>query len=410
MGFVVMNLPSQSWAQFPGDKLWEFATGGEIYSSPALADDGTIYFGSRDKKLYALAPNGRKKWEFLTKGAVDAAPTIGPDGTIYICSADNTLYAVSPEATNLWEFATRGAISEPASLGSDGTIYVVSEDGNLYAVNPNGSKKWQFATSSSSSSTPTVGSDGSVYVGTRDPATSQHGFLYALKPDGTVNWRYSLPLSRIVKSSCIISADGKIMFKLGDTLGNSIRLEVLRPNGDFDAELFLTGISSTLAPTLGDGGVIFDRIFGAIYAFNAEGSKRWNSADLALLGPPALSADGLGFAGSSNGRLCALDIASGTQKWAFIVSGRIESSPIIGKDGTVYFGSTNGKFYAVVGSAGPASAPWPMYRRDAKRTGAVNNPVLDHASLGVNMYAGLAIKGNVGARYRIEYSDKVPAT
>ena len=35
-------------------KLWEFETGGEVYSSPAIGSDGTVYVGSGDHKLYAI--------------------------------------------------------------------------------------------------------------------------------------------------------------------------------------------------------------------------------------------------------------------------------------------------------------------------------------------------------------------
>ena len=38
-----------------GAKLWEFETGGIIaWSSPAIGSDGTVYVGSKDKKLYAI--------------------------------------------------------------------------------------------------------------------------------------------------------------------------------------------------------------------------------------------------------------------------------------------------------------------------------------------------------------------
>ncbi|SVC01373.1 uncharacterized protein METZ01_LOCUS254227, partial [marine metagenome] len=38
-----------------GTKLWEFETGGYVFSSPAIGSDGTVYVGSDDKKLYALS-------------------------------------------------------------------------------------------------------------------------------------------------------------------------------------------------------------------------------------------------------------------------------------------------------------------------------------------------------------------
>ena len=43
----------------PGTVLWEFETGHEVNSSPAIGPDGTVYFGSRDKKLYAFRTNSK---------------------------------------------------------------------------------------------------------------------------------------------------------------------------------------------------------------------------------------------------------------------------------------------------------------------------------------------------------------
>ncbi|MBL67697.1 MAG: hypothetical protein CMO74_04470 [Verrucomicrobiales bacterium] len=42
-----------------GVKLWEFATGDDVYSSPAIGSDGTVYVGSDDKKLYAIKTDSK---------------------------------------------------------------------------------------------------------------------------------------------------------------------------------------------------------------------------------------------------------------------------------------------------------------------------------------------------------------
>ncbi len=49
----------------PGTVLWEFETGFPVQSSPAIGSDGTVYVGSRDKKLYAFnGKSGVKLWGF----------------------------------------------------------------------------------------------------------------------------------------------------------------------------------------------------------------------------------------------------------------------------------------------------------------------------------------------------------
>ena len=43
----------------PGTVLWEFKTGGIVFSSPAIGSDGTVYVGSDDNKLYAIKTDSK---------------------------------------------------------------------------------------------------------------------------------------------------------------------------------------------------------------------------------------------------------------------------------------------------------------------------------------------------------------
>jgi len=79
--------------------IWEFETGDQVPSSPAIGSDGTVYVGSNDKKLYAVnGKTGIKLWEFETIGPVYSSPAIGSDGTIYVGSYDNNLYAIKTDS------------------------------------------------------------------------------------------------------------------------------------------------------------------------------------------------------------------------------------------------------------------------------------------------------------------------
>ena len=63
-------------------------------SSPAIDANGVIYVGSRDKKFYAVNPNGTMKWFIETGSAIESSAAIDKDGTIYIASTDGKLYAI----------------------------------------------------------------------------------------------------------------------------------------------------------------------------------------------------------------------------------------------------------------------------------------------------------------------------
>ena len=63
-------------------------------SSPAIGNDGTIYFGSYDNNLSANHPAGAKYGKFTAGDDVNSSPAIGRDGTIYFGSLDGNLYAI----------------------------------------------------------------------------------------------------------------------------------------------------------------------------------------------------------------------------------------------------------------------------------------------------------------------------
>ena len=85
-----------------GTPIWEFKTAGEVFSSPAIGADGTIYVGSKDGKVYALdGKSGDKLWAFETRGKVYSSPAIGSDGTVYVGSGDNKLYAIKTDSKGL---------------------------------------------------------------------------------------------------------------------------------------------------------------------------------------------------------------------------------------------------------------------------------------------------------------------
>ena len=164
----------------PGTVLWEFETGGEVHSSPAIGSDGTIYVGSNDNKLYAInGKTGVKLWEFVTGQDVYSSPAIGSDGTVYVGSNDKNLYALHGQTgVKLWEFETDDGVRSSPAIGSDSTVYAGSNDNKLYAINgQTGDKLWEFEAGGRVFSSPAIGSDGTVYVGSNDNK------LYAIKTD-----------------------------------------------------------------------------------------------------------------------------------------------------------------------------------------------------------------------------------
>ena len=115
---------------------WTFQTQGPITCSPAIGEDGTIYFGSKDKKFYAVTRKGKLKWAFETQGEVESSPAIRKDGTILFGSWDSHLYALNPDSSIHWKYKSEGGIISSPAIAPDGTIYFGSWDKKLHAITP----------------------------------------------------------------------------------------------------------------------------------------------------------------------------------------------------------------------------------------------------------------------------------
>ena len=189
-----------------GTRRWRFATARETRSSPAVAADSTVFFGSPDGYVYALNPDGTVKWRYLTGVPLWTAPALGPDRTIYVGSADS-LFALSPDGGRKW-CVPGSHLPGPfaLALAGDGTIYFTREDNSrfyLCALKPDGTNLWQFEIGYAAWP-PALGTDGTIYIGTLD------GYLYAIKPNGYLKWR--LDAAAEIIATPAVTADGTVLF------------------------------------------------------------------------------------------------------------------------------------------------------------------------------------------------------
>jgi outer membrane protein assembly factor BamB len=150
-----------------GAEKWRFITGSgcACIFPPTIGADGTVYAGSQ--YLYALdGATGAEKWRFqLDRGMIVSSPVINGTGTLFFGTSEGQMLAVaSATGQKLWLFqADAGVYSSPA-LAADGTVYTASAQ-RLYALNQaTGEVKWDFArTYGGGASSPVVGPDGTVY-------------------------------------------------------------------------------------------------------------------------------------------------------------------------------------------------------------------------------------------------------
>lgn len=323
------------------------ATGGVVYSSPAITDDGVLIFGSHDKSIYAVDGSGKILWRQPTGDLVWGSPALGPGGVVYVGSDDDRLYALDVKDGSVrWQFTAgpcrvnTGIGPESARCDVDGVT--VAPDGNvyasadgLYALTPDGKLRWKFQPSvTHCASHPAVGPDGTIFVGCQDDA------LYAVGPDGQKRWDFRT--GDDVDSSPAVAPDGSVYVGSDDH-----KLYAFSPSGALRWAL-ATGGPVRSSPALAADGTIYVGSFdGALYAVRPNGVVLWSfrAADR-IVSSPLVDAAGQVLVGSEDDRLYAL-AADGKLLWSYLLDGDVDATPALAADGTVWVGCDDRGLHAL---------------------------------------------------------------
>ncbi len=321
----------------------------------------------------------QSRWTVDTGGAVRSSPAV-IRGTVYVGSDDGTVYALDTDTgETAWTAETGGPVrSSPAVV--DGTVYVGSDDGTVYAFDAEtGEQGWTFETGGAVRSSPTV-VKGAV-PSARRPEWRRRGILVVGSNDGSVyvldggrgEKRYELVTDGPVVSTPYVAEyvnrRGRriLWFEVGSTDGHYYGNEptprgrasddAYEANYDTDAG---TPIHSSMTTDYNatDGADPFrfgadDGIFrkrtayvGPSWDFETGGAIRSSAV---LGGRPAVL-----YFGSRDGKVYAVADESGEEEWSFDAGDPVDSSPAV-VDGTVYVGGDSGAVYALGADDGTES-------------------------------------------------------
>lgn len=326
---------------------WTFKTAGPVVTTPAVAGD-TVYIASLSGHLYAIdRTTGAERWNFKSRMAIASSPAVEGD-TVYFVSSAGSLAAIDasngqprwvyaieherrfearglhgyppasqtiPDAWDMW-------VSSPAVV--DGRVFFGSGDGNVYAVDAtSGQLSWKFATEDVVHGSPAV-ANGLVYVGSYD------GKFYAIDAaTGQSRWTFQGGVDPSIHNQQGFQASAAVV----------------------------------------DGVVYVGSRDAHVYALDAtSGRKKWDypTSKSWVNATPAVR-DGLVYAATSDSsRFFALDAKTGRLRFNVDAKAYVFSSPALAGR-LAYFGSHNGKLYAVDATTG---APAWEFQTEASRKNA----------------------------------------
>lgn len=323
------------------EEAWNFPTNNSIYSSPAVAG-GTVYIGSLDGNLYALnAATGTKKWLYATGGSVESSPAVSGN-VVYAGSDDGKLYALTTAGALKWVFtppawATSPVYSSPTV--ANGVVYIGLGSNGLYAVNAStGALKWKVVGASSVQSTPAV-AGGLVFWG--DDDGNVHAYDLA---SHAVAWTDSA--ASPVRSSATIT-NGNVFFST-------------EAGGEEEYETYGKYLGPWFGGRVAGAAAAYDSVYATAdqclcsIPLHSDGNAIAYEPTASFTAAPAI-ANGIVYAGDSDGMLHAADASTGKGLWSARTNNILYSSPAV-SDGMVFVGSFDGRVYAYALNGGANAA------------------------------------------------------
>lgn len=183
-----------------GSVVWQTTLPAFVTASPTVGEDGRVYVGCQDNKLYAIV-DGTPIWSVPTGGEVWSSATIGIGNTVYFGSNDGWVYAVKDGGDTLWELELEGQIWGRLLLEDDLSLYIASTSKHVRKVSAlDGSTIWDVKLAGMTYSSPVRDADGTVYVGTTT------GQVFALDPE-TGATRFVIGLEDTIHATPLLAGD-----------------------------------------------------------------------------------------------------------------------------------------------------------------------------------------------------------
>lgn len=322
-----------------GTLKWIYQVTDKVYSSPVLADDGSVYFGCMDGNLYALDKNGALKWQFNTGSKIAySTPAVSTNGSVYIGATDGYLYAINDDGTLNWKFNSGGEIwsSSPAVDNLD-NVYIGSRSNTIYMLDNKGDLIASYTGKNDDCDSKVgVTPDGQIVFGNINKT------IVLLTKNAGLTWDRPLSDQNFLSAPSITSSK---RFIIGSNSGN---VQCFGEDGyevwNYQAN---TKVTSTIAQGISNGMSYFGDYDGQLHAVRDNGSMVWkyNSGSTIVSSPITDGTNNIYF-GNKNGEFFSID-SEGNLNWKFAANGSIHGSPAMGTDGSVYFTTEAGFVYCL---------------------------------------------------------------
>lgn len=320
----------------PYRQAWRFSPPQGALSGATIVGDVAISVG--EKAVYGIdLATGQERWSILREGGPLSMPAVGTVGGASVLtylekttSDEMRLVGVDlPSKKERWHTALKTTARSGVTI-DDGTAFVGDQDGNVSAVDlDTGGLRWT-ASSIGRIEGPVAVADGKVYVVSRDSSSQQVELDAFDESSGDKAWTFTPKLGGAT-ATIPAAEDGLAVIASADRLVYGVAAnDGVERWSSLGLTLFSPVSGAALQP---DAAYVAD-VSGGIYRVDpSNGERVWDHQlnELIVRSSPVLTGSDV-LIGLNDGRLVALDAASGNLVW--------ESTSSAGLIGTISLSPT----------------------------------------------------------------------
>ena len=336
--------------------VWQFDVPDANYVNQlAIGPDGTVYFGAPNDvtgvpRFYAIGEDGIEKWHHDNQIAgfgVPTTPAISDDGAVYFGHLLSWITALNSDGTLLWQYDTSRV--NGVSVDEDGNVYATSDNKMINKIGQDGETKWQVVDSFAFGFTPVViPGDNDVYLTVNWAGLP--GFYRLASGNGSVIWQNRVSDGYQYQAFDPVFDQETDKFYTATTAGHIV--SVNRLDGTIDSHLFAFGVPATTKVAIFDNILVFGIDLAlqnpasgqAVIALNkTDKSKMWiYPVDSRVNSQIALDSEDNLYFSTRNGKVYSLD-QNGQERWVLDLGISTDSYPVIW-NGSLFI-SAGGKLF-----------------------------------------------------------------
>ena len=325
-------------------------------------------------------------WEYSLQSNVTSSPSINNNEDQIFISSGNNLHSIGINNGDLkWKY-DNPAYDSPSISSNDEVIY--GTYGGIYSIsNTSGEINWSFDQVNWASFSPSI-KDGSIFANFNTNKT-----FYSLSQYGEKNWEYRNVVngnSGYLMGKPAISNSGNIY--LGSIYHNILCIS----ETDGDVIWFEYGETYSSPIIDGDGNVI-NSSKGGLQKYNGlDGEVIWTQKNIGKVQvSPVIGTNGSIYVGAEDENVYSIDSSNGNINWIFETGAPIKySSPVVGDDDTLYVCSNDKFLYALDTSTGKMKWRYKHGSTDVRSSPLITNNGLIINGTDLKVYA-LKISSNL---------------